>query len=233
MAEACDNENLQAKMKFIEAFFGDLAIKIAFLKELYNTGHSDEARILCSCYIDSLASGLYWPEEQNKFNFVQVLKEHGGEEIFSYIHLKMLEDALLKKTKSKKWGAICAKIFPVLQQDSGKLYHQDEVIDLILPFLKDSEIDEVKKELWRGSFAAIAYAQVRNLSVHFFGPPEGITFSNTTFQGVQCPAIEFDLLHKSLKHIAIAAKEKSVNSKKWFGHDFEIEDNKSRSESKK
>lgn len=68
MTAISDDENLQAKMEFIKAFFDDLDSKIAFLDKLYSNGHQDEAQVLCSCYIDWLASALYWPEEQNNFN---------------------------------------------------------------------------------------------------------------------------------------------------------------------
>jgi len=220
MTTISDDKNLQAKMKFIKAFFDDLDSKIAFLYELYNNGHRDEARVLCSCYIDWLASALYWPEERNNFNFVRILKEHGGEEIFPYIHPKMLEDALLKKAKSNKWIAICNKMSPALQQARGRFYDEQEIIDLLSPLLNNSEIEDVKKELWRGTFAAIVYAQVRNLSVHSFGPPDGITFDNTTFKGKPVPTIDFTMLHTSLKRVAITAKEISINSAKWFGHDY-------------
>jgi hypothetical protein len=49
-------EDQTSKMKFITAFFDDFDKKAAYLGELYKSGHRDEARILCSCYIDSLAS---------------------------------------------------------------------------------------------------------------------------------------------------------------------------------
>lgn len=221
------DDNLKAKVSFIRAFFDDLDTKITFLIELYSAGHRDEARVLCSCYIDWLASALYWPEEWNNFNFVRVLKEHGSEEIFPYIHPKMLEESLLKKANSnptkpnRKWTAICNKISPALQLARGRFYSEQEIIDLLSPLANSSEKEDIKMELWRGTFAAIVYTQVRNPSVHAFGPSDGITFDETTFKGQPVPAIEFTMLHNSLKRIAIVAKEKSINTKKWFGHDYE------------
>lgn len=216
------DDNLQAKMNFIKAFFDDLDNKIAFLGDLYSKGHRDEARVLCSCYIDGLASALYWPEERNNFNFVRALKEYGREHIFPYIHPKLLEDVLLKKAaNSSKWETICKKISPVLQRARGRFYDEQEIINLLSPLLNNSEMGDVEKELWRGTFAAIVYAQVRIPSVHGFGPPNGITFDNTTFKGQQVPSIEFTMLQNSLKRIAAVAKETSMNSKKWFGHDYD------------
>ncbi|MCJ7811345.1 MAG: hypothetical protein MUP62_04040 [Dehalococcoidia bacterium] len=217
-----DDENLQAKVNFIRAFFDDLDNRITFLGDLYTSGRRDEARVLCSCYIDGLASALYWPEERNNFNFVRALKEYGGEEIFPYIHPKMLEDALLKKAaNSSKWETISKKISPTLQKARGRFYDEQEVINLLSPLLNNSEIGDVQKELWRGTFAAIIYSQVRIPAVHGFGPSDGITFDKWTFKGQQVPAIEFTMLKNSLKRIADVAKGKSLNSKKWFGHDYE------------
>ena len=223
MPTTSDEENRQAKINFIRAFLNGLDTKTVFLDELYKTGHRDEARVLCSCYIDWLASALYWPEERNNFNFVRILKEHGGEEIFIYIHPKMLKDAFLKliKRKNKKWTTIHKKISPALQQSQGKLYAEQEIIDLLSPLVSNSEMEDIKKEMWRGTFAAIVYERFRNPSVHAFGPSAGITFDNTTFKGQPVPSIEFSMLYNCLKRIMAAAKEKSLSTEKWFGHDFE------------
>lgn len=218
MTPASDDD-LQAKMEFITAFFDDLNNKIIFLNELYNNGRRDEARVLCSCYIDWLASALYWPEERNNFNFVRILREYGAEEIFSFIHPKMLKASLLKKT-GKKWAAIYSKTSPILQKALGRLYDEHEIIDLLSSVLSDKEIEDVKKELWRGSFAAIVYNEVRNVSVHSFGPSDGITFDNTLFKGQPCPKIDFALVYQTLKLLASAVQEISLNSTKWFGHDY-------------
>lgn len=218
MTPASDDD-LKAKVEFIKTFFDDLDKKIAFLDELYSNSRRDEARVLCSCYIDWLASALYWPEERNNFNFVRILKEYGAEEIFSFIHPKMIEASLSKKA-SEKWIAIHKKTSPVFQEALGRLYDEHEIIALLSSVLNNEEIEDIKKELWRGSFAAIVYSEVRNVSVHSFGPPDGISFDNTLFKGQPCPQIDFDLAHKTLKSLASAVREISLNSTKWFGHDY-------------
>lgn len=52
-------EDQKAKMEFIRAFFDAFDKKVGYLEELYQSDHRDEAQILCSCYIDWLASALY------------------------------------------------------------------------------------------------------------------------------------------------------------------------------
>ncbi len=222
-------EDSLAVMLYIEAFFEGFDKKIAFLSELYEMKRRDEACVLCACYIDWLASALYWPDERNNFNFVRVLMEFGGNEIFSYIHPKMLEDAIQNKTIKRtkpvlKWTAIYDKISPALQKAYGRLYDQKEIISLLPPLVSSPEIENIKKELWRGTYAAIVYVKFRNPAVHEFGPPSGTTFQNTLFKGQQVPAIDFKMLYTSLKLIAAIAQGKSITSKKWFGHDYETSD---------
>jgi hypothetical protein len=213
-----DEENQRAKIGFITAFFDDLDRKIKFLLELENSGHREEALLLCSCYIDWLASGLCWPEGGSKC-FVRMLKEFGGEHVLSQIHPKMLEEALIK-LKQSRWAMAIQKILPVLQQAHERLYNDDEMIVLLTPVLNKVELAKLKTELWRGTLAAIAYSWIRVPAVHGFGAPDGVSFHNTTFQGQPVPPIEFPMLHNFLKRIATVARERSLSIGKYFGHDF-------------
>jgi len=218
-----DEENRQAKLKFIKAFFKDLESKIHFLDELYNSGRRDEAKVLCSCYIDALASNLYWPEERSNYNFVRILKEYSGEEIISYIHPKMLEDAFSKKRR-RKWEIIRNKILSTLRESRGQFYNEDEIIEILSPVVTEGELENIKEELWRGTYAAIIYHEVRIPSVHGFGTADGITFDNTTFKGQPAPPIEFPMLYKCLKRIEREVRNISLSTEKWFGHDYEIKE---------
>ena len=215
-------ENQRAKMRFIVAFFDDFYKKAGYLEELYRSKHGDEARILCSCYIDWLASALYWPNNQTNLNYVRSLREHSGKEIFSHIHPKMLIEALSKLSKrSKKWAAIQAKVSNKLGGAERRLYGEQEIIDELAPVLEPSEVRDIKRELWRGTFAAIVYDRFRVASVHVFGPPDGTTFDGTTFQGQPVPAIDFFMVHDCLKRIIAVARKLSQETGKWFGHDYE------------
>lgn len=220
MASNTDEENRQAKLDFIKAFFKNLETKIDFLDELHKSRRRDEAKVLCSCYIDALASNLYWPKEQNNFNFVRILKEYSGEDIFSYIHPKMLENSLSKK-RGRKWVRIRDKISSALQESRGQFYSESEIIEILSPLVNNFELENIKKELWRGTFAAIVYNEIRIPSVHGFGSADGIMFDNTTFKGQPAPSIEFSMLYRCLKHIEPKVRDISLETEKWFGHDYE------------
>ncbi len=223
MATIADEENREAKLEFIELFFKNLEGKIAFLDELYASKRKEEARVLCSCYIDGLASNLYWPDERSKYNFVRILKEYCKEEIISAIHPKMLKDALLRM-RGKTWQKINDKISENLQKSTGRFYNDREILDLLSPLVTGVELEKIKKELWRGTYAAIIYNEMRIPSVHGLGTADGITFDNTTFKGQPIPPIEFPMLYDFIKGIEPELRKLSLNTEQWFGHDFEIKE---------
>ncbi len=211
-----DEENLKVKKEFIVAFFDDMDDKIAFLDELYKLGRKDEANILSARYIDGFASYLYWQEKRNKFNFIKILKEHGSENIFSLIHPKMLIDDL---PDGKKWERIREKISLTFQKHKKQFYKEQEIVDLLPTSLDKSEINAIKNELYRGTYAAITYHYYRNMATHGLGPTT-MSFDNTTNNGCPPPNIDFHLVYKALKNVALAVRDKSINSNKLFGHDF-------------
>ena len=65
-----------------------------FLIELGNTGHEQEAMLLCCCYIDGLAGHLYWPDPASHQNFVRAFRDFSPHEFLSRIHPKQLYDAI-------------------------------------------------------------------------------------------------------------------------------------------
>ena len=143
-------EDQTSKMKFITAFFDDFDKKGTYLEELYKSGHRDEARILCSCYIDSLASALYWPDERTNYNYVKFLIEFGGEEIFCHLHPKMLEEAIFKLARRGDKWTIYTQVSPETFRVERRFFEEQEIIDFLIPLLTMEEMEAVKAELWRG-----------------------------------------------------------------------------------
>ena len=134
----------------------------------------------------------------------------------------MLDEAVHKLSqRSSKWATIHASISGTLQGADKRLYGEQEIVDLLAPLLNTSEMEHIKRELWRGTFAAIIYDRFRIAAVHSFGPPDGTTFDRTTFQGQPVPAIDFSIVHDCLKRVVAVAKELSEKTGRWFGHDYE------------
>lgn len=215
-------EDQKAKLNFITSFFDSMEKKATYLEELYKSRHRDEARILCSCYIDWLSTALLWPNNQTNYNFVRCLKRYSGKELFSHIHPKMMVQALEKlSARSNKWGSIHKKVSEGLKDFPVKLYEEQEFTDILLLLLQPSELQSLKRELWRGTFAAIVYERFRVVSVHGFGPPDNTTFDGTTFRGQPVPAIDFPMVYECLKRIIAEGRKVSQETCKWFGHDYE------------
>ena len=102
----------------------------------------------------------------------------------------------------------------------GRLYDEQEIIEMPASILQPSEVQDIKSELWRGTIAAIVYSEFRVPSVHIFGPPDSTTFDETTFRGQPVPDIMSSMVHRCLKRIITAAKQISIETGKWFGHDY-------------
>lgn len=98
-----------------------------------------------------------------------------------------------------------------------------EIAGLLTSVLKAHELAWIKSELWRGTLAAIAYSRLRIPSVHGFRSVDAVSFEGTTFRGEPVPDIDFEMLHARLRRIAAAARELSLSSGKWFGHDYKRE----------
>jgi hypothetical protein len=103
---------------------------------------------------------------------------------------------------------------------TSRLYSESETVSLLATLLLASELNDAKREIWRGTFAAIIYDRFRIPAVHDFGPPDWTTFDNTTFQGQPVPGIDFFMVHDCLKKVVGVAREISIKTGKFFGHNY-------------
>lgn len=200
-----------AKLSVIRSFFGEWEQRTAFLKMLFNNDHKSEALLLCCCYIEGFGNGLYG-EDRPQYNFVRVLKEHGGDKTLSRIHPEELRIGLAR-ANSKMVRKIGAKLDNVLPKAQKKLYTENEILRFVKRYLTDNEKETLRQHLWRGSLAAFAYRRIRSEQVHtLIGPVQFMSPSDNT------PFPEFLELYQALTRILQAVKEVSLISGKWFGH---------------
>jgi len=78
------------KAFMIGAYFDSLDTKIAFLKQLHQDDHRDEALILCCCYTEALGSQKYPSSDSKAKNYAKILEEEGGNPLFSLVHPRQL-----------------------------------------------------------------------------------------------------------------------------------------------
>lgn len=211
-------ENSQ-KIFFIKAFFNDRQKKIDFLLELKVQGHSFEALLLCCCYIDGLASSLYWPAKKSEKHFVRVLECHGEKEIFAYIHTMQLKN-FLESSEARKSKPILKKVANKLDVNKNILHTKNNMLSIVRDVLESSEYEWLEERLWHGTVAAIIYSEIRCQLVHNLSTRDHVSFNRTTFNGEPIPRIDFDFMYPVLQRILKKAIETSLTSGKWYGHDF-------------
>lgn len=208
-------EDLAAKESFIIAFFDDLEAKLAFTAELESGGHDDEARTLCSIYIEALGNGLFYPASTYAANFSRALIDHSGLQLFSVASPGLLIKNLPFGSTSP---AVRAEIQAAL--DSRPANGGSDLIDLLLairPEVSPSAFAFLEAEGWRGTVASATYAAVRSPGAHWFGSPQDLEFSQTTLNGIALPPVTFSHLHQAGLAVMTHARGVSISSGMWFG----------------
>lgn len=217
MLEEDGQSNLEAKRQSIRAYFEEIENRVRFLDELYATDHRQEALLLCCCYIDGLASGLYGPRGGSQERFVRVIREHGGNELLNQVHPVKLR-IWLKSTAPTRLQDLREPLADLL---SGReLVPEDEFCTHLATRITASQLAQLRPQLWRGTLASLAYEQLRSTLVHQLSAPDAIDFSLTTFRGERAPSVDFKQLRPVLGRVLETIKARSIEMGKWFGHDF-------------
>jgi len=219
--------NNQETIFSIKAFFNNRQKKIDFLLELNDQilklndqKHSSEALLLCCCYIEGFANGLYWPAKGSEEKFVRVLKDYGEKEIFACIHTVQLENFLKSKRAGKNGESILKKVADTLDANKNYLHTKDNMLSIVGEVLETSEYEWLDERLWKGTVAAIIYTDIRCQLVHNLFTRGYLSFERMTFNGERICRIDFDFMYPVLQRILKKAIEISLTSGKWYGHDF-------------
>jgi hypothetical protein len=212
------NADSKVKASFIEAYFDDLKQRVDLLPNLYAEGYTNEALLLCCCYIEGLGASLYWPDEASARNFVRILEEYGSEEMLSYIHPRQLLSVLEARVPTL-YQRISDRLAAAFATSQDALRTREEVVTLMHHQLTHEETQHLKNHLWRGTLASLVYSNLRSPLVHRLGASP-ILLSQTTFRGQPVPILDFTLLYPRLIEILDRARKLSVTANSWFGHDF-------------
>ena len=205
------NDKDSDKAFMIQAYFDDLEKRIAFLKELYDGDHTDEALMLCCCYIEALGSRQYHDSDRKAKNYYRILEEYSGNELFTLIHPKQLRNVLMNQ---KLFKANITRIEPIIDGFGKELILQKVVSDSLSPVITEDQVNWLNDNLFKGTMAAISYERVRSELVHDIST-SNLTFSETTFHGKPVPDINFELLYPALMNIFRRLKEISLKTNKW------------------
>ena len=205
-------DNTATKAFFIEAYFRDLERRVAFLNELYETGHRNEALLLCCCYIEALGSRQSSKPERKAKSYCSILVQHGGNEIWQMIHPKQIKSVL---STNKLFEDSFHIVEPRIDTFGTQLISPQE-----LSVLLDSSLDEQQRKwlqdnMYKGSIANISYEGIRSELVHDISASD-ISFGETQYQGSPLPNLNFELLYPSLQKIAADLRNIAESSGKWW-----------------
>ncbi len=208
-------DDLEAKRRFIEAFFDDLEQKCAFLLELDRMGRQDEARALCCLYIDGLGNWLHPNSSKSARNFVETLLDYSDETTLMLVIPKHLSEHLPKNSAPK--GSI-ASITAILAQLPTNEAFSLQKFKAKLAALQPDHRQWLESELWRGTIAAVVYERIRNPIVHQLGSAGGLLLMSITHEGASVDVVNLAMLHRALMRIIAFARQISENTSNWFGH---------------
>ncbi len=207
------DEDREAKLIFIEAFFEEFERRIERLPKLLADSFKDEALTLCVVYIDHLASGHFGGDQSNNENFSRALRTLSGDSLFAMIHPRDLLE---------KAAGFCHEALPLLE--SVVQNHPNALLEeaLLRRAVQESGLAEPVKQklnsnLWRASIASICYSHIRGQLVH--GPGSGgLLFEDSLYKGKVGVKVDFDLLYRALRSIYDSVKTKSLQNAEWFGN---------------
>jgi len=206
------DESQADKTFMIKAYFDDLEERIAFLKELNEGDHKDEALMLCCCYIEALGSRQYHESDRKAKNYSRILEEYGGNYIFALVHPKQLKRVLENQNLFKP---DISAIEPIIEGFEKELVSQEVVTDSLLPVINKDQAKWLQDNIFKVTMANISYEFVRSELVHDISA-ENVTFSKTTIEGDPVPDLNFELLYPALWNIFHLLKGKSLETNTWY-----------------
>jgi hypothetical protein len=180
-------------------------------------GRDTEALTLCLTYIDSFAQLLQWPCQGVGQNFVETLWRHDSQPFLSLVHpLQMIRaiDAMAAPWRSR--AATLRILFPGPRYE---LVSRPDFLDSIAVNFTSADLTDVRRELWRGTIAAVAYYWMRNPSVHGFGSSSSLSFGDTKCRGIDAPQLNLQVLESPLRSMIEEARARSFAACEWFGDD--------------
>ena len=197
-------------------FFSMAEDRVRFVEELVRRGRYAEALILCLTYVDSFAHWLYWPRQGVGENFVEALGAYEPEPFLALVHPLQFIRALSKlKEPWKERAKVVERLFP------GPDYHLLTRADFVAKMsgsFRTQELNELNRELWRGTVGSVAYELLRNPSVHNFAGNWSVLFEQTYHNGAWAGLFGIDRLLPPLKAMVAAARDRSLSTGEWFGN---------------
>jgi len=199
------------KIHLIKEYFKDIEERIEYLDKLVDDNHQDEAFLLCSVYIESLAN-RYYQEYGSSKGFCYALIELTDNILYSLLHPKQLVSKIENNGLFKGDIDEIKKIISPLQNE----LHTLEKINKLLNGILDTEQQKWISDYWfKGSMAMIVYERIRCDAVHDLWTTQ-LSFGNTLVDNNPVPDIDYKLLKNGLDKIVSFLKKTSLEKRKLF-----------------
>ena len=199
------------KTFMIEEYFKDIEKRVAFFDELVSSGHGDEAFLLCSVYIESLAN-RYYQDYGSAKGFCLALTNLIENELFSFIHPRQLPNKL---ESNKLFDENIAEIKSILEPLENELHTLDAINELLNDTFTEQQGKWLEEHWLKGSMAMIVYERIRCDAVHDMYATK-LSFSTSKVNGISVPDIDYSLLKSSLDKIVSYLKETSLREHNLF-----------------
>ena len=201
-----------SKSYFIKAYFDDLQSRVAFLAELHAMGRSNEALMLCCCYIEGLGTRASGDPKPKAKNYCSILAQNGGNEIWKLVHPKQLRIWLSSKPL---FSDVFGQLEPLIDGFGKQLLDPDEVRARLDALLSEQQQRWLQNNVFRGSLANISYERIRSELVHDISASP-LSFSETEHNGNPVPDLDFEMLYSALRKILDSFQERAVSSNRWW-----------------
>ncbi len=119
--------------------------------------------------------------------------------------------------KSPLWQQIAAGLETVFPGPNYELQAQSDFLGNLSAHFSRNDLNQVKRELWRATIAAIVYYWLRNPSVHGLGPGQNTSFSGSTYLGKPVPNLDFKRLHNAAAKLLAELRGRSEKTGQFFG----------------
>jgi len=170
------DDNVEAKLEFIETSFRDLEQRLKRIRELVQLGYVEEAIILACCAIDSIASIRYSEDYATQKDFIHLISQYSGHQAefakISWIFLYKNGKDPSETTSPGKPLAGYNQIKPALLELYGKESNHHQELDKrgIIDYLKGKKLSldwhNLEANLDKFSYSAVLYEKYRSRGVH-------------------------------------------------------------------
>jgi hypothetical protein len=215
--------DMEAKQKFIEAYFRDFEDRIIFLGKLIGDGRDLEGMILTCAYIEGMGNCISPKCFNSAKNFENNISKYGKEDFLTLISPDKFIDSLPKGNHKER--DIVKTICIILESYKYVLMEKVDITDILKEGLDHAGLEWVTNNLWRGTLANFAYINIRSKAIKTNLAWSDYSFSRTTHKGDSIGTINFtELLYKALRNIMISIVAISKSTGKFYGTDLGIYD---------